>query len=218
MPSGMADADRVENTKEQYAALGRFVEEFEAMVSEARECCTELLTYGLSREQKRLVSIPLDHQSLTATPIIEIFRAVFIQIIRDFQQRGEMTEAVANNFASILAKISSKYESLVIMRNNLLHGTWFIGYSDAENPAAETFSVLKYKLTKKGREKIELPKNAEELRALCERCDEVRSWIGVLHACRPAAIGGHLILDDAFTRENRMWNCKYLTPTMRAAK
>src|ERR1700730_4099177 len=62
------------NTKEQYEALGRFVEAFEAMVNEVRESTIALIERD--GKHRRLIEIVLHHQVLTAKPLYEIFRAV----------------------------------------------------------------------------------------------------------------------------------------------
>jgi hypothetical protein len=50
------------NTKEQYEALGRFIEAFEMMVERTRSNCVELLERGKSH--KELVTIALHHAAL----------------------------------------------------------------------------------------------------------------------------------------------------------
>ena len=50
------DPDYTKNTKEQYEALGRFVEAFEAMVSEVREICIELLSKD--GRHRNLIEVP----------------------------------------------------------------------------------------------------------------------------------------------------------------
>ncbi|HWN48568.1 MAG TPA: hypothetical protein VNO18_01820 [Xanthobacteraceae bacterium] len=67
------------NTKEQYEALGRFVEAFEAMVNEVRESTIALIERD--RKHGRLIEIALHHHVLTAKPLYEIFRAVVIPLL-----------------------------------------------------------------------------------------------------------------------------------------
>jgi hypothetical protein len=94
------------NTKEQSEALGRFVEAFERMVDEARSLSRSILLDGVTGQTAdrdtayrcpdinhslELVAIPLHHQTLTAKPIFDIFRALFISTINhsDYQSRSE---------------------------------------------------------------------------------------------------------------------------------
>ena len=44
-------------------------------------------------------------------------------------------------FNGVLSLISGEYNELVSLRNTLLHGTWFVGYSSREDPNAENFMV-----------------------------------------------------------------------------
>jgi hypothetical protein len=69
------------NTKEQYEALGRFVEAFEAMVDEVRESTIALM----ARDPKhgRLIKIALHHEAFSAKPLFNVFRAVIVEIIDD---------------------------------------------------------------------------------------------------------------------------------------
>src|SRR5690242_9753533 len=69
------------NVKEQYEALGRFVEAFEAMASEVREGVIEFL----SRDGRHrwLIATALHHQNLTAKPLFDILRAAMMEIIND---------------------------------------------------------------------------------------------------------------------------------------
>jgi len=54
-------------------------------------------------------------------------------------------------------------------RNNLLHATWFIGYSDSDDPDCHDFFVNKYTVTKEGFMPIDLPNTAAGLKALSEK-------------------------------------------------
>src|ERR1700687_1508337 len=116
------------NTKEQYEALGRFVEAFEAMVHEARMCCIDLLGRDLTSKQKWLVAIPLFHQSFSAKPIFETFHAVLVETISDkeFHEKYNLAPEHIKFFSSVLSAISGEYSDLSNKRNNLLHGTWFV--------------------------------------------------------------------------------------------
>jgi hypothetical protein len=70
------------NTKEQYEALGRFVEAFEMMVHEVREICIERICSGVgSSERERLVEIAFHHQAISAKPLFDIMRAILAEIV-----------------------------------------------------------------------------------------------------------------------------------------
>jgi hypothetical protein len=211
-----------ENVKEQYEALGRFVEAFESMVNETREDCIELLAKdGRHRE---LIEVVLHHSSLTSKPLFEIFRAVIAHIIEStIAAQAEKEKGVVDldpplildahgkpwcvstqdreAFFGATKTIADEYTDLANKRNNLLHATWFIGYRGADDPSCAEFYVRKYTAAKRGLETVELPKNAAELLGLAKRCEVTTGWITWLHDC----IGGWSKLQERFQREGAKW-------------
>jgi hypothetical protein len=66
----------------------------------------------------------------------------------------------------------------------LIHGTWFIGYPTGKDPFAKEFLIKKYKVTSEGLKGVkELPKDAQELSTLEDRCNLTRAWIGHVGYC-----------------------------------
>ena len=187
-----------QNTKEHYEHLGRFVEAFEATVQEARDACIDLL--GHDRQQKRLIEIAFRQQALTANPTFEIMRAVIIEIIDDAIKDGAL-KADRNAFLGLMKFIADEYDDLVKMRNALLHATWFVGYQSVDDPASSEFYVRKFAVTKQGLSPLELPKNARQLEELSHRCDNTRTWIGLLVNC----VKGSERLEDLFEQKGGRW-------------
>jgi hypothetical protein len=206
------------NTKEQYEALGRFVEAFEAMVNEARVCCIDLLGAGLTHRQQQLIAIPLHHQSFSAKPVFDTFRAVFFEVIADkkFQKEHRLAEADVKTFSGVLGAISGEYGDLTSQRNNLLHGTWFIGYRGPDNPDASIFYVNKFTTSSTGLRQLELPKTATELDALRSRCEQARTWINTVHGCLPTSRAS-LTLDRCFKLDGKIWERIWPSPHRFAA-
>jgi hypothetical protein len=172
------------NTKEQYEALGRFVEAFEGMVHEARRDSIDIATQGLPPFQKGLVGIPYFHPAIAAKTIYEIFIAVIAETLNDqrYRDANNISEAEIRYFSAVISQLSGEYNKLCSKRNNLLHGTWSIGFSHADDPDSATFDIDKYSVGGGGVVPLSLPKTASDLQELSERCDEVRSWIATLHA------------------------------------
>lgn len=199
----------VKNTGDQYEALGRFVEAFELMVNEVRECSIDLV---LNDEKNRaLVSIAFHHHALSAMPLIEIFRAIGAEIVgitpvesvnfliddEDTFISGdppdvadpdnpklEFSDSDRDAFNAVMKRIFAEYKELSETRNALLHGTWFVGYGSRADPNASTFHVRKFQTTKAGLTPVEgLPKSAPELIALAQRCEDARNWIAFLESC-----------------------------------
>jgi hypothetical protein len=187
------------NTKRQYEALGRFVEAFEGMVNEVREICIESVCKGVrSSERERLVEIPFHHQNMTAKPLFDIMRAIIAEIVNEESNHNYADREV---FKNVLTHIGKEYEALYWKRNDLLHGTWFIGYVGVDDPDASEFHIRRFKTTADGLAKPELPKNAEELLALAERCDETRMWLGTLGFC----LQDNLSINHFFRKDIKEW-------------
>jgi hypothetical protein len=170
------------NTSEQYEALGRFVEAFEAIVNELRESCIYLLVSDDPRG--RLADVAFHHPALSAKPLWDIFRALVVEYID--QPEIRITAKDREAFLGVLKVIDTEYQALVNKRNILLHGAWFIGYPSFDDPDSKLFSVRKFKPTKTGLTKEETPKDAAELLRLRDRCKKLRDWISWLFACLPA--------------------------------
>ena len=191
-----------QNTREQYERLGRFVESFEAMVGEVRTQCIRLLAGDSPKEE--LHQIIFHHQSLTAKPLFELFRAMTIQTISEkgFKEKHKIDVVTVDAFRGVLAQISKEYFDLVNLRNNLLHGTWFIGYV-GDDPTSPDFDVYKYTVNKDGLSRIELPRTASQLADLNNRCDEVRDLVALISECIPNKT--HYKVTDHFRREGGVW-------------
>ena len=214
------------NTKEQYAALGRFVESFETMVYYARDGAFNLLLDGFVREpnlgyqQARLIGIPLFHQSLAAKPTFEIFRAILMEKITDQKYRKvyDISDDQIKIYSGALGAISGEYEWLANKRNDLLHGTWFIGYTDSNDPHSTKFHVSRHRTTAEGMKKLVMPETAQELDALSERCEETTSWIAAVQSCVPPSKAS-LRVEDCFRRVpnekfwERIWPSQHRFPS-----
>jgi hypothetical protein len=205
LPPGTDNETYKKNTTDQYESLGRFVEAFERMVHEIRESIIALI----ARDTKhgRLVEVALHHSALTAKPLFDIFRALIIEIVEDAitadkkRKDGTYDDAYAplvtdinddplhftiaerGAFLGTMAELAAEFEHLSARRNELLHATWFVGYVDASDPNASMFYARKFKTTKTGLSPVDLPKNAGQLKELCERCEEATNWVAFLHAC-----------------------------------
>ncbi len=197
------------NTSEHYAALGRFVEAFELMVNEVRECSIDLVAHD--EKNRELVRIAFHHHALSAMPLIEIFRAIGANIVgltpvesvnfliddedvfilsespdvpHPDNPKLEFSASDREAFNAVMKRIFAEYRELSETRNALLHGTWFVGYGSRADPNASTFYVQKFQTTKIGLTPVEgLPKSAPELIALAERCDDARNWIAYFESC-----------------------------------
>ena len=119
----------IRNTKAQYEALGRFVEAFESMVEETRASSIDILAQD--EGHRKLVNVSLHHSALSAKPLFEIMRALFAELLKRPDLNLETKDR--ETFSGVLSDIAGEYSVLTNVRNNLLHGTWYIGYSSSDD-------------------------------------------------------------------------------------
>jgi hypothetical protein len=211
------------NTKEQYEMLGRFVEAFEMMVNEVRESSIELA--ARDGRNRALLEIIFHQQVFSAKPLFDIFRAIVAAILQDSLDEQKDKESGISNvepplmmdgkgnvipftikdretLLGVLKHLQINYDELSEKRNDMLHGTWFVGYPSTDDPFSEKFHVRRLTTTKRGLAVVSgLPKNAAELKKLAERCEDVRNWIGWLITC----LEGTVKVANSFQFEGKTW-------------
>jgi len=154
-------------TKELYASLGKFMVKFELVCHNMRVAITFILdNSGLKNQQ--VANIILTGQ--TAEPLKSILRSLI----------GE-TVQLNENEQKVIKNIFGRIQQLIENRNNIVHGTWFIGWSnDAMTDFSEASGFKLYKnkdgsATKIYRNKKEdfekLSKEAEIISELVLRLD-----------------------------------------------
>jgi hypothetical protein len=200
------------NIKEQYEALGRFVEAFEAMVDEVRGMCIDRIWDAVTADtgldldldldqhyRKGLIEISFHHQSMTAKPLWDIMRSIIAEILT---QESSPHHADRDNFKHLLGFMEGEYSALNNKRNASLHGTWLIGYTSEQDPHGEKFRIRKFKTTADGLiEETELPQDVSELSSLTDRCDKLRNWIAEIDFC----LRKNFPFSKYFKREGKIW-------------
>jgi hypothetical protein len=123
------------NKREQYEALGQFVEAFERLVNQIRNSCGQLASSA--SVPNAFLNIILHHRTLTAQPLFDIFRATVGYIATDERERKtrQIDNSDANALMGVLKRLASEMTELVDIRNNLIHGTWYIGMITPDNPS-----------------------------------------------------------------------------------
>lgn len=201
---------QAKNTKEQYEALGRFVEAFELLVDEVRGTCVDRVweavtnDTGLAYEfdshyRKGLIEIPFHNQNMTAKPLWDIMRAIIADIL---SQPNHPSHTERSHFKSLLGFMESEYSSLYNKRNALLHGTWQIGYGSPDDVNSEKVRIKKMQTTADGLTEVkELPQYVTELSSLTDRCDNLRNWIAEINFC----LWKNRPLGDHFKKDGGVW-------------
>ena len=165
---------RVRSTNEQFRELGRFVQEFELMVSEIRTLCMFLMGGDHMH-----VQIALNHHSMTAYALMEITIGIVGQIIKnskyDATKKRELPELVS--------QIRAEYQDLAQLRNTLLHGTWYIGWTHEAQRDFSELTILRGKSSlSEGFAFAKTPQSTADLKAITARCKSHQRNINGLHA------------------------------------
>ncbi len=190
------------NTREQYETLGRFVEAFEMLVNEVRFVCTAIM--GPNPFSSAIPQIVFHHGAMTAKPLFEIMRAMIGELTSNPNYIDENEIPV---FDGVLGYLAKEYNSLTNMRNNLLHGTWFVGYRGTGDEDAAEFYVKKHVSTKRGLKALDLPKTASELRALTQHCEKMRDYVSALQDCIPL-VGNGSSMERRFKQSGEEWELR----------
>jgi hypothetical protein len=175
-PEETREARYTRQTKEQFEAIGRFVQAFELMVNTVRFGLLQLT--AKDPKHQSVLNIIFHHQSITAGPLMDMLRAIIAEIVLDPDYKVLKTERDATLL--IISQIANEHRDLVEHRNNLLHGTWFIGWT---NPADQDFSeikVTKFKASATGFKSVPRPANIEEMRSLVSECGRVEHLLRAL--------------------------------------
>lgn len=162
-PSPAADSV---HTK-QFETLGRYVQDFEFMIHAVRSGCIGTVANG-SKGKFEYIQIAFNHSAMSANTLYEIYRAYIATALRG--HLSHLPEKDKDALRSIMKDISKDFPKAVKNRNNLLHGTWYIGYGDGVSEPSPEVPVLKFKVTKGGIQSAPKLSDIEALRALSSEC------------------------------------------------
>lgn len=110
--------------EEQYAAIGRFIVEFERCCGNLKFSIWQYLS-SCGLKNQRLAWIMLDGKQSTASQLIGIYDAMTTEL-------GFRENEVQK---SVFDQISKSFVRLIEIRNFVAHAHWFIGYSNSPDVA-----------------------------------------------------------------------------------
>lgn len=120
-----------EQTEDLYAAIGHFAVEFEHVCNYMRQIImTILCKEGLGNENVMQILLA----GLTADPL----RSLVSSLISE-------TQELSKNDLTIINKILNPIQDLTKTRNDVLHGTWFIGWAFHKETECRTAPGIKLK-------------------------------------------------------------------------
>ena len=123
-------------TEDLYAAIGRFAVEFEHVCNYLRIIIMTILSKeGLGNQQVMQILLA----DLTAEPL----RSLVASLIPETQNLSETDR-------KIVSKILNPVQDLTKTRNDVLHGTWFIGWVSIGDTEFKNTPGVKYKKDKTG--------------------------------------------------------------------
>ena len=129
---------RARATNEQFRELGRFVQEFELMVDEVRSLSLFLVGGHTNR-----LSVILHHRSMTAAALMDVAVGVIGEMAKeakyDKTKQAKYDKTKQKDLPELVGQIREEYRQLYELRNTLLHGTWYIGWT---YEAQQDFSEL----------------------------------------------------------------------------
>ena len=133
---------RLAQVNEIYQALGQFLVEFSRMVHSMETN----LHFAVGGDQQLLMAVTVE---LTAYPLAQAWRSV-------------MTKAtdISDDDRKVLSGLRAEIGDLIELRNNWMHGTWFVGYGNETTTDWSKAALSRFKNTKEG---VARPDGLEDL-------------------------------------------------------
>lgn len=177
-----------EKARDQFAALGRFIQTFENIVDTLRWHSQRILLgehLGVSKpEQKAMVpwfaitSLIFHHEAMTARNMMDIWRSLLAEKSKALGYLGLLSKDGQEVVDGVSKEIASEFGDICQQRNKIIHATWYIGKLP-DISAMPEFMARKYAAGSDGLfEREDLPKNFDELIKLGDRCSELHNKLG----------------------------------------
>jgi hypothetical protein len=172
-----------EKARDQFAALGRFIQSFENIVDLLR-WHSERIMQGdhlgvtgpdlkVASQWKNITSLALHYDGVTAKTVLDVWRALLAEertAMVSLEQLSKKGDEVAKG---ISGEIASEFSDIYQERNRLIHATWRIGNWSPLDESYE-LGVVKYRVGSEGfAKRTDLPGNFEELIECGARCDRL---------------------------------------------
>lgn len=179
-----------DHARDQFAALGMFVQTFETVVSILRGECSRIMRgghFGLPSVDGKILlfhwnacALPFHHEAMHARAIADVWQALMSEQCQAMLQLTTLTERGNEIASDVVKEIASELRDLNDTRNRLLHATWRIGHSLPHDQDLTKINVEKYQVTKKGLKlREDLPKSFDELMALTRRVQMLTQRLGI---------------------------------------
>lgn len=144
-------------TNQQYALLGRFVNKFELMIFQLRNGIRNNAGFQNMRQQK--IS-NIFFAELSAHSLVKIYKSIVL-----------LDTDLDKFTTALLSSLHNRTQNLITKRNEIVHGTYFIGWASQDDVEFSTSPGFKNMNTKDGGVMRQLELNKENIEILINECD-----------------------------------------------
>ncbi len=198
-----------QQTAEQYEQIGRFIVEFEKACSWLRiGIILALQNDGLKTQS--LARILIDNKYITAMALIDTHDAIMTEI-------GAREDSIQRE---VLDQVSKEFRALILERNNVVHGEWFIGYAKADDQDFSKISGVRGNPSKKqGMNFQRLPESAEEISELVDQAKNLKELLTKIHQLLTIQSDGEGLgkFENNLTKVGNTWKSERPEKTEEAA-
>lgn len=157
----MNSADRnkkfIQQTEEQYALLGKFVNKFELMIFQLRNGIRNNAGFQ-NIHQQRISNIFF--AELSAQSLVKIYKSIVL-----------LNTGLDKFNTALLSSLHNRTIKLITKRNEIVHGTYFIGWASQDDVEFNKSYGFKNLNTKNGGEIKPLELNKEKMSELISECE-----------------------------------------------
>lgn len=174
------EADQYEQEHDLHAAIGEFAVSFTLVCMAMEDCIIRAMEHAGLKEANLTRSLLVGY---TARPLLESFKTVVTEMRKN-----------DGDDMRILANVSKRMQNLIEERNDLMHGTWFIGWSLALTDEEDFSKAIgqRYKRTKDGLKMVAKVGTVEQFNKMSKEADHL-TMIGL-------AMAGCLATGTPFTK------------------
>jgi hypothetical protein len=173
-----------ESARDQFAALGRFIQGFEDIVSVLRWHSHRIMLgdhLGIKNPDPKallpwwnITSMIFHYEGITAKPLLDIWRSLLAEKCTALKSLGILSDEGDKVVKGVSGEIASEFDDIYQQRNRLVHASWRIGRWAAPFEKNSDLGVEKYKVGVDGLTKrTDLPKTFDELMDLGTRCQKL---------------------------------------------
>lgn len=174
-----------DQTGELYRAYGEFAVKFEHVCHAVHTAMVFMLHMeGLKNQQVAHGLLA----GLTADPL----RSIFAMLVAETQQLDNQEKHIVNS-------VLKRFQKLTERRNDVLHGTWFIGWGHPSDTDFSVASGIKHHRSNKGASSKSFKFSTVEFQVLTREAEALAAIFQRLHGC---FVGGYSISRNFIINDN----------------